>query len=156
MTKWKPRTQQPPRRPPETFKALKESGTSSTRQTLSGDPNSTAPTRMDDNFVPIGISDTRRSKPIAWSIRGIIDSAGVIGILITVVVGAAAVFYKLDFVHEKVSSISTDVSALKESTRETNAKLDGVRSEVNELRRDVRDDQMRAAPATPTQNKGHR
>jgi hypothetical protein len=153
MSKYRPRTPQPPPPPSSGYRSLKSTDTASTAGATgtARRPESTkGPQVDDDGFVPIRPSAAparrRGSRRTSWSKRDVVEVVSILVAVVTVVGSAVALNYKLGSVGDKVDTIGGDVTQVKEGQISDHAKLEEVRSDVIELRRDVRD--LRDSPVS--------
>jgi hypothetical protein len=143
MSKYKPRAQMPPPPPPNSgYQSLKSTATSGTTETARG-PDSTKVQRAgDDNFVPIKPAASRRRRPPkgnSWSKKDVVEIVSLVAVAATVIGAGFTLTYKVGTVGDKVTAVAGDVTTVKEGQITDHAKLEEVRSDVIELRRDVRD-----------------
>jgi len=150
MSRYRSRTQTPPPPPPpnSAYQSIKSTETSSTTE-ATRNPDSTKVQRArDDGFVLIKPAASRRRRPPkrnSWSKKDFVEIASLVAVVGTVIAAGITLTYKLGTVGDKVTAVAGDVTTVKEGQITDHAKLEEVRSDVIELRRDVRD--LRDAPA---------
>jgi hypothetical protein len=156
MSRYRPRTQQPPPPPPTPgYRSLRTADTSSTTGTGAAPRSeSTKGAQVsNDGFVPIEQDrppTRRRSRPrLRWSKKDVVEVASLIGTVGVVIVAAVTLIFRLGSVEEKIGAVGGDVTTVKETQISDHAKLEEVRSDVVELRRDVRD--LRDTPEPTSQ-----
>jgi hypothetical protein len=151
MSRYKPRTQPPP--PGSGYRSLKTADTSATTSTVRRSESTKATQAADDGFMPIKQSPPaarrrpRQRRP-EWSKRDVVEIVSLLAVVGTVIGTAVTLTYKLGTVGDKVAAVGTDVTTVKETQIADHTKLEEVRSDVVELRRDVQDLRERPAPAS--------
>jgi hypothetical protein len=151
MSRYRPRTQGPPPPPNSGYRPLKETQTSGTTDTARRPDSTKVPMGGDDGFIPIKQSAApRRRRPPkrnAWSKKDVVEVVGILVALVTVIGSAMTLNFKLNSVGDKVTSAAGDVTTVKETQIADHTKLEEVRTDVIELRRDVQDLRSTPGPA---------
>jgi hypothetical protein len=139
MTKYKPKIQQPPKPRNTTYRQLKNADTSRTINTANDFDSTANASGSADGFIPINSTPLGRqpSRPIAWTIRGVIEAAGIFGILITFVYASVEFLTKINIVQDKVVTIGAEVAETKKDVSTVRTQLDGMHSDLRELRSDL-------------------
>jgi hypothetical protein len=134
-----PQKPPPPQNTTLRYTALRPSDTSNTTQQFRGADTTNPRAVGADNFIPIAPTNFRQSGGGRFGLREILGSLGILGIMCAVVFTAADLLFKYDSLGEKLSGLAHDVSRLLESSEANQVRLDQVKSDVVELRHEIKE-----------------